>query len=191
MTKALTFCITILALASSLQAQSTDQKLMDHSKMDHSAHMQMMADAQRQAEVSQRGKDVMPFNLAATTHVFSKRADGGIQQVIAKNPQDKVQVKLVRQHLQQIRDEFLKGDFSGPTHIHGQSMPGLAELQMAKSDQIAIAYENVKSGAALTYKTIDPSLVIALHKWFDAQFSDHGKDAMEGHHDHLGEMKKP
>jgi hypothetical protein len=191
MTKALTVCITILALASSLHAQSTDDKLMDHSNMDHTAHMKMMADAQRQAPVSQRGKDVMPFSLAATTHVFSKRADGGIQQVIAKNSQDNVQVKLVRQHLQQIRDEFLKGDFSDPTHIHGQSMPGLAELQTAKSGQIAIAYKDVKGGAALTYKTIEPSLVIALHKWFDAQLSDHGKDAMEGHHDHLSEMKKP
>jgi hypothetical protein len=25
-------------------------------------------------------------------------------------------------------------------------------------------------------------LVGALHKWFDAQLSDHGADAMEGHH---------
>jgi hypothetical protein len=48
----------------------------------------------------------------------------------------------------------------------------------------------VKGGAALSYKTIEPSLVIALQKWFNAQRSDHGKDAMQDH-DHHGEMKKP
>ncbi len=30
----------------------------------------LAADAKRQAEVAQRGADVMPFSLAATTHVF-------------------------------------------------------------------------------------------------------------------------
>ncbi|MEI6618274.1 MAG: aspartate carbamoyltransferase, partial [Betaproteobacteria bacterium] len=44
---------------------------MDHSKMDHSAHTKVIADAERQAEVAQRSKDVMPFSLAATTHIFS------------------------------------------------------------------------------------------------------------------------
>lgn len=61
--------------------------------LDHSH-----ADAQRQAEVAGRGKDVMPFSLAATTHVFSKTAEGGIQQVVAKTPEDATQVQLIRQH---------------------------------------------------------------------------------------------
>ncbi|WP_221179057.1 hypothetical protein [Pseudomonas brassicacearum] len=39
---------------------------------------------QRQAEVADHGKDVMPFSLAATTHIFTKTAEGGIQQVVAK-----------------------------------------------------------------------------------------------------------
>jgi hypothetical protein len=190
MTKALTISITILALASSLHAQSTDGTPMDHSKMDHAAHMKMMADAQRQAEVSERGKDVMPFSLTATTHIFSKSADGGIQQVVAKKSEDTTQVKLVRQHLQQIREAFRKGDFSGPTHIHGQDMPGLVDLQASTPGQMSIVYRDVKGGAELIYKTSDASLVAALHKWFDAQLSDHGKDAMEGHAQH-GDAKKP
>ncbi|MCJ7798989.1 MAG: hypothetical protein MUP33_04400, partial [Polaromonas sp.] len=61
-----------LALFAGLaQAQTMDPLRMEHSKMDHAAHMKMMADAQRQAEVSQRGKDVMPFRLPATTHIFT------------------------------------------------------------------------------------------------------------------------
>ncbi|PIF98488.1 hypothetical protein CLU84_3971 [Comamonas sp. 26] len=175
----LTFVITLIAAMA--QAQTTTPMMMDHSKMDHAAHMKMMADAQRQAEVSARGKDVMPFSLPATTHIFTKNAEGGVQRVVAKMPSDKAQEKLVRKHLQEIRAQFLQGDFSGPSHIHGQDMPGLAELKAAKPGQIAIAYKDVKGGAELTYKTVDANLVAALHKWFDAQLSDHGKDAMEGH----------
>lgn len=163
---------------------------MDHSKMDHAAHMKMMADAQRKSQVSELGKDVMPFSLPATTHFFSKTAEGGVQQVVAKKANDTDQVKLVRQHLKEIRTQFLKGDFSGPGHIHGTDMPGLDELRQAKPGQVAIAYKDVKSGAELSYKTANPSLVIALHKWFDAQLSDHGNDAKEGHAMHEGMMKQ-
>lgn len=174
-----------LAIVSGLaQAQTMDPSTIDPSKMDHAAHMKMMADAQRQAEVSERGKDVMPFSLPATTHIFTKSAEGGIQRVLAKKSSDIAQVKLVRKHLQEIREQFLKGDFSGPSHIHGQDMPGLAELKEAKPGQIAIAYKDVKGGAELTYQTADASLVAALHKWFDAQLADHGKDAVEGHEHH-------
>lgn len=142
------------------------------------------ADARRQAEVSQRGADVMPFSLKATTHVFSKTADGGVQRVIAKDGANVEQVKLIRLHLHDIQAQFLKGDFSGPTHIHGQEMPGLAGLKAAKPGQIAIGYRDVDGGAELTYRTADASLVTALHNWFDAQLSDHGSDAMAGH-DHM------
>ncbi len=159
---------------------------MDHSKMDHSAHMKMMANAQRQAVVSERGRDVMPFNLSVTTHIFSMTSEGAIQKVVAKKSDDLAQVTLVRRHLQEIREQFLKGDFSGPSHIHGNEMPGLAELRKAKPGQINIAYKDVEGGAELSYKTANASLVRALHRWFDAQLSDHGKDAMEGRAGHEG-----
>jgi hypothetical protein len=112
--------------------------------------------------------------------------------VVAKNAADAQQVRLVREHLQDIRAQFLKGDYSGPSHIHGTDMPGLAELQAAKRGQVSIDYKDVKAGAELTYRTADTKLVAALHRWFDAQLSDHGADATAGHmhHDH-GAMKKP
>jgi hypothetical protein len=155
------------------------------------------ADAQRQAEVAKRGADVMPFSLQATTHVFSKAADGGTQRVVAKDAADAPQVALVRAHLREIRVQFLKGDFAGPSHIHGADMPGLAALQAAKPGQLGIDYQDVKAGAELTYRTADPKLVAALHQWFDAQLSDHGADAMAGRHPHHGHghdhgtMKQP
>lgn len=144
------------------------------------------ADADRQAEVARRGADVMPFSLEATTHVFTKTAQGGKQRVVAKDPRNAQQVRLVRQHLREIEMQFRRGDFSGPAHIHGNDMPGLERLQIARPGAIAIAYRNVPGGAELAYRSADAQLVSALHAWFDAQLSDHGKDAMAGHehHDH-------
>jgi hypothetical protein len=179
---AVPFALVLFAVLA--QAQTMDPMTMEHSRMDHAAHMKMMADAQHQAEVSQRGKDVMPFRLPATTHIFTKSAEGGIQRVVAKKSSDTTQVKLVRNHLQEIREQFLNGDFSGPSYIHGQDMPGLAKLKEAPPGQIVIVYKDVKGGAELSYKTADATLVAALHKWFDAQLSDHGMDAVEGHARH-------
>lgn len=142
------------------------------------------ADAQRQAEVAKLGTDVMPFSVQATTHVFTKTAEGGTQRVVAKNAAQAQQVKLVREHLHDIQTQFLKGNFAGPAHIHGSEMTGLAELKAAKPGQISIQYRDVSAGAELTYRTTDKKLVAALHHWFDAQLSDHGADAMAGHMQH-------
>lgn len=148
------------------------------------------ADTQRQAEVAKRGKDIMPFSLKATTHIFSQTATGGIQRVVVNNPGDTAQIELVRAHLQSIRQQFLHGDFAGPSHIHGADMPGLDELRAAKPGQIAITYREVDGGAELEYRTSSPPIVAALHKWFDAQLSDHGVDAMPGHHHQHGDVKE-
>ena len=131
---------------------------MDHSRMDHGAHMANMPHGQRQADVAQRGKDVMPFSLAATTHIFSKTAQGGVQQVVVKNANDAEQVRLTRLHLREIRDQFLKGDFSGPTRIHGRDMPGLSALKAARPGKITIGYKDLKEGAELSYVTANADL---------------------------------
>jgi hypothetical protein len=135
----------------------------------------------RQEIVAERGPAVMPFNLQATTHIFTRTTSGGIQQVVAKNGRDEGQIRLIRMHLQEIAAQFSKGDFSGPTHIHGADMPGLAELENGKRSAIKVRYQAMKDGAKIVYTTSQPGLVDALHKWFDAQVSDHGHDAMEGH----------
>jgi len=71
-------------------------------------------------------------------------------------------------------------------------MPGLAELEAAKPGQIAIDYRDVDAGAQLRYRTTDARLALALHRWFDAQLSDHRDDAMAGHphHEHGAMMKQ-
>ncbi|OGB24694.1 MAG: aspartate carbamoyltransferase [Burkholderiales bacterium RIFCSPLOWO2_02_FULL_57_36] len=141
------------------------------------------ADKARQDIVAKRGPDVMPFALNATTHIFTKTKTGGIQQVVVKSAKNTAQTRLIRAHLKEIAAQFSKGDFSGPSHIHGADMPGLAELKQADPSAIKVRYKDIRSGARIAYATDNPELVQALHKWFDAQLSDHGHDAME-EHDH-------
>lgn len=138
-------------------------------------------DKTRQEAVAERGADVMPFDLKATTHIFTKRKKGGIQQVVVKNTNDVAQIGLIREHLKKIATQFSKGDFSGPARIHDAAMPGLAELKAAQPADIRIQYRELKTGAEIIYSSKNPKLVEALHKWFDAQLADHGHDAMAGH----------
>lgn len=133
----------------------------------------------RQAEVADRGADIMPFDLERTTHVFADRPDGGIQTVTADQPDDDEQVRLIREHLIGEAAAFAQGDFGDPATIHGQDMPGLAALQ-AGVGRIEVVYEDLPTGGQLTYTTSDPALVEALHNWFAAQVSDHGSHAEQG-----------
>jgi len=121
----------------------------------------------------------MPFNLDATMHQFEPTPQGGIQQVTAHDPADTEQIRLIRAHLQHEATKFRSGDFSDPAAIHGPAMPGLAELR-AGAERIVVQYRDLPAGGQITYSTDDPALVQAIHRWFDAQLSDHGKHALPG-----------
>jgi len=142
------------------------------------------ADDQRLDEVAERGSHVMPFDLEKTVHIFSKTDTGGIQQVIVKDKSDVEQINLIRSHLSEIAEAFKQGDFSNPEKIHGASMPGLAELKAAKSGQLQIMYRELPDGAEIAYATSIEKLKHAIHRWFDAQLSDHARHAVPGHNTH-------
>lgn len=134
----------------------------------------------RQETVAERGRTVMPFDLEQTTHHFTPTETGGVQDVVADQPEDVEQVSLIRTHLQQEAKAFGRGDFGDPAQIHGESMPGLAELQDGY-ERLQVHYRERPDGATLTYATEEPLLVDALHDWFEAQLSDHGDHAGSGH----------
>ncbi|KAF3978682.1 MAG: aspartate carbamoyltransferase [Methylococcales symbiont of Iophon sp. n. MRB-2018] len=142
------------------------------------------ASEERLDDVVQRGVHVMPFDLELTTHIFSQTAKGGIQKVIVKNPDNFEQIKLIREHLTKISHEFQQGNFSDPAKIHGDTMPGLKELRKAKINQINIVYKGLPDGARITYSTNEPTLITAIHQWFEAQLSDHARHAISGHSSH-------
>ena len=130
----------------------------------------------RQEEVAAWGPQVMPFDLEQTLHVFEKLDDGGLQKVTVKDPSNKEQIPLIQGHLEEEAEKFRRGDFSDPARIHGTNMPGLAELKSA-AGKIEVVYAPLADGARIRYTTKDPALVIAIHQWFDAQVSDHGRHA--------------
>ncbi len=133
----------------------------------------------RQEEIAEKGGQVMPFDLEKTTHVFEKTETGGVQKVVADDPNDAEQVALIREHLEEEAAAFQQGDLSDPSEIHGEEMPGLVELE-ARAEEIDIRYSDLLDGAKIEYDTSDPALVTALHDWFDAQVSDHGDHAEDG-----------
>ena len=135
--------------------------------------------AARQAEVATRGAQVMPFDLEQTMHHFRSLDNGGLQTVTAKDPGNEEQIALIQAHLKGEAEKFQRGDFADPVKIHGEEMPGLAELK-AWAGQIEIQYLPLPDGAQIRYTTQDPALVMAIHHWFMAQRVDHGRHAL-GH----------
>lgn len=47
------------------------------------------------------GAEVMPFDLDATTHMFTDTATGGIQDVVANDPSDGANIELIRRHMEE------------------------------------------------------------------------------------------
>jgi hypothetical protein len=131
--------------------------------------------AERRAEVADRGSAVMPFDLTKTTHSFVATSEGGRQTVTANDIADTEQARLIREHLIVEEAKFAAGDFTDPATIHGDQMPGLTELR-ANASRITVRYEELPAGAILHYSSADPALVNVLHRWFEAQSSDHGTD---------------
>jgi hypothetical protein len=132
----------------------------------------------RQAYIHERGATVMPFDLNRTTHSFTKTAEGGLQQIKVKNPQDTEQIQLIRTHLKKEAALFAQGNFADPATLHGNAMPGLSILQDSKG-KLKVEFADLPDGAQITYVTNNQEVIDAVHLWFMAQLQDHGKDAME------------
>jgi len=133
----------------------------------------------RQDAIAEAGARVMPFDLEKTTHIFEKTGTGGVQRVVADDPNDAEQIALIREHLDEEAAAFRRGDLSDPAEIHGEEMPGLDGLESGATE-IDIRYSDLLDGAKIEYESSNPDLVAALHDWFDAQTSDHGNHAEDG-----------
>ena len=115
----------------------------------------------------------MPFELDAITHRFEPSDTGLVETVVADDPSDIDQIESIREHLEHEADRFGQGGYGDPAAIHGHDMPGLAELE-AGAESVAITFDELTGGARLVFATDDPDLVDALHRWGEAQTTDHG-----------------
>lgn len=111
------------------------------------------------------GAPAAPFNHHNATQAFQKNQEGGIQQVVAKDPNDKALVAAIRSYLEAQAQRFGNGDYSGP-------FKGVRYLKAVKPSQISIIYRNVQAGAAIDYVGADSAAVDAIHKWLDAEISE-------------------
>ncbi len=118
----------------------------------------------------------MPFDVSRTLHIFKMTEQGGVERVVTRETGTDDQVAFIRQHLQQEAVKFQNGDYSDPAKLHGESMPGLKELQKGVS-HIKVTYTSLQNGAEITFETKDLHLLTAVHRWFGAQLSEHGADA--------------
>ena len=181
----LTAALVVAVLFSfDLLAFGTDQAIdqlvhtdgMVHTEgMVHSDELHDELVSDRQKGVAERGSMVMPFDLERTTHIFETTEFGGVQQVLSADG-DLTQIRLIQDHLKEEVDRFQSGDFGDPAAIHGHDMPGLVELE-AGYERIDVTYESLLDGGKITYSTADEELKNAIHRWFEAQLSDHGSHA--------------
>jgi hypothetical protein len=130
----------------------------------------------RQEHVHEMAHSVMPFDISKAVHIFKMTESGGVQRVIAKDPNATDQIALIQQHLQHEAESFQHGDYRDPAMLHGADMPGLKELH-AGASRIKISYSALPTGGQITFETTDLHLLTALHRWFGAQLSEHGADA--------------
>jgi hypothetical protein len=75
------------------------------------------ADAQRAAEVDQRGDEGIGFSHAMTGHHFHLFPDGGSIGVKSKRPDDNASKEAIRRHMKKVAGMFAQGDFSLPVFI--------------------------------------------------------------------------
>lgn len=81
----------------------------------------------------------MPFSLEETLHVFEMTVEGGLQDVVAREGGGPEPIDLIREHLREQAERFARGDFVDPASIHGEDMPGLAELA-AGAEGLEVVY---------------------------------------------------
>ena len=121
----------------------------------------------------------VPTSLsAATNHFFIKNAEGGMQRITAKKPNDPEQTLLVRGHLKEIRAQIQNRSSSDIPRGGQGNLPGPAA---GRPGAYEIGYSEIPGGAELTYIAKDATVVASLHASFDAQLTDHLTDSTADH----------
>jgi hypothetical protein len=139
--------------------------------------MPASAQTTRQEYVHHMSHEVMPFDMSKTLHIFKMTEQGGVERVVTRKQGERDQIALIQQHLKHEAGLFQKGNYSDPAKLHGADMPGLKELE-AGASHIRVSYAALRNGAEITFTTTDIHLLTAIHRWFGAQLSEHGADAI-------------
>lgn len=98
--------------------------------------------------------------------------DDRLHTLRATEAADDATVAAIRGHLQEIVEEFEKGDFSTPQFVHGYAPDGVAELAKLRS-AIAYRYQRVDGGGRIRITTQSAEALAAIHAFLRFQVIEH------------------
>ena len=137
--------------------------------MSHEEHLKQM---EKDAALKKRGADAMGFDQDATVHHFHLSPTGGSITVDVLRPADTAMRVEIRKHLEQIANDFAKGDFGKPVATHAEMPPGAAVMQQRRAT-IAYRYEETALGARVLIETNDREAQAAVHAFLRYQIVEH------------------
>lgn len=144
----------------------------------HAQHMAAAKNAVRADGSAEHGRHVdsrhdtfgMPHDRS--THSFRLFADGGAIELRAANAGDETTVAAIRGHLQEITQQFDKGDYSTPAFVHGYTPDGVAQLEQLRN-AIRYRYEPLESGGRIRITTKSADALAAVHAFMRFQVIEH------------------
>ena len=116
--------------------------------------------------------DTFGMSHTKSAHSFRLFADGGAIELRATSGADEATVAAIRRHLQEIVEEFVKGDFSTPQFVHGYTPDGVAHLERL-GKEITYRYERVDGGGRIRITTTNAEALSALHAFLRFQVIEH------------------
>jgi hypothetical protein len=142
----------------------------------------VLALAQHEVPVHERGRRAMGFDQERTTHHFLLRPDGGIIRVDVNAADDHVNRRAIRTHLRRIANDFASGRFDAPVATHAEEPDGTSVMR-ALSPAIRYVVEDTPGGALVRITSADPAAVAAIHDFLRYQIREHhtGDPAAIGH----------
>lgn len=141
-----------------------------HHHTDHAAHTAAGADTAF-AALQQRGLVAMGVDQYTSVHHFDALPDGGRIE-LHRTVDDSAGVKQIRAHLQEIAKAFASGDFSTPSFVHMQDVPGAA-VMAAKRSVISYTFSETPWGGEVRMVTHDADARTAIHEFLKFQREDH------------------
>lgn len=121
--------------------------------------------------MQERGKMAMGVDQNTSTHTFDALPDGGRIQLL-RDMNDSLGIAQIQAHLRLIQHAFQAGDFSTPSFVHMQAMPGTA-VMAKKRDVIVYSYNDLPRGGEVVMRTKDAEALEAIHEFMGGQRMGH------------------
>jgi hypothetical protein len=126
-----------------------------------------------------RGRIAMGVDQYTSIHRFDDLPDGGRIE-LQRDRDDSAGIAAIRAHMRAIARAFAAGDFSTPSMVHLESVPGSATMRARRT---AIRYEplDLQRGAALRIRSDDRESIAAIHRFLAYQRREHRTSGGSAH----------